>query len=189
MRVWSLFLLVSAICAASAYAQTQHANPVTPPTEQPQQQAYQLAPDDIVSITVFGEPDLSVEKARVTTDGRLSLPLLGQVPVAGLSAAQLEVEITRRLADGYLNNPDVTVAITEYRLFYVNGEVKRPGGYSYLDGLTVHKAVTLAGGFSERASTEKITLIHEDQPNKPKAVGLHERLRPGDILTVGESFF
>ena len=107
----------------------------------------------------------------------------------GLTVLEVEAELTRRLADGYLRTPRVTVAVTEYRLVYVNGEVNRPGGYSYRNGLTVHKAVILAGGFSERASLNKITLIREYEFKIPKKVDLNDRLRPGDIITVGESFF
>lgn len=150
---------------------------------------YRLGPDDILSITVFGEPDLSLKDTRVAANGGISFPLLGQIPVEGLTIVELETELTRRLADGYLRNPRVTVSISEYRLVYVNGEVKRPGGYSYRDGLTVRKAVTLAGGFTERASPRKITLILEDGHESPHRVDLNTQLRPGDVITVGESFF
>jgi polysaccharide export outer membrane protein len=150
---------------------------------------YRLGPDDILSITVFGEPDLNLKDSRVAANGRISFPLLGQILVKGLTITELEAELTRRLADGYLRRPRVTVTINEYRLVYVNGEVKRAGGYSYRDGLTVRKAVTLAGGFTERASPGKITLIREDGHESPQRVDLNDRLRPGDIITVGESFF
>jgi polysaccharide export outer membrane protein len=150
---------------------------------------YRLGPGDILSITVFEEPELSLEDARVAINGRVSFPLLGQIPVEGLTAMELEDELTRRLADGYLRRPRVIVAITEYRLVYVNGEVNKPGGYNYRDGLTVRKAVTLAGGFTERASPRKITLIRENGHEHPEKVDLNDRLYPGDIVTVGESFF
>ena len=94
------------------------------------------------------------------------------------------------LADGYLKHPRVTVSISTYRQFYVHGEVKKPGGYNYLDGLTVQKAVALAGGFTERASESKITLQREKDPDNPmEKAKLNERVYPGDIITVGESFF
>jgi polysaccharide export outer membrane protein len=150
---------------------------------------YRLGPDDILSITVFGEPELSLKNTRVATNGRISFPLLGQILVEGLTVMQLEAKLTGLLADGYLRRPRVIIAVTEYRLVYVNGEVKRPGGYSYRDGLTVRKAVTLAGGFTERASPKKITLIREDGLDRPQKVDLNDRLHPGDIITVGESFF
>lgn len=150
---------------------------------------YRLGPDDMLSITVFGEPELSLKDTRIGANGRISFPLLGQIPVEGLTVIELEAELTRRLADGYLRRPRVTVSINEYRLVYVNGEVNRPGGYSYRDGLTVRKAVTLAGGFTERASPGKITLIRENEHENPHKVDLNDRLHPGDIITVEESFF
>ncbi len=150
---------------------------------------YTLSADDEISVTVFGEPDLSLVKTRIATNGTISVPLLGQVQIQGLTTAQTEEKIARLLADGYLIKPAVTVSITEYRQFYVNGEVKKPGGYNYREGLTVEIAITLAGGFSERASKNKITLAHEEDKGNAKRVELATPIRPGDIITVEESFF
>jgi polysaccharide export outer membrane protein len=150
---------------------------------------YRLAADDLVSITVFGEPDLSLDKVRIATNGRISMPLIGQIEVAGLTASQVEKKVAALLADGYLKKPGVTVSIAEYRLFYITGEVKKPGGYSYRDGLTVHKAVTLAGGFSERANANKISITHEESNKEVKGVKLTDPVRPGDVINVKESFF
>ncbi len=151
--------------------------------------SYKLAPDDQIAVVVFNEPDLSLEKVRIAPNGTISMPLIGQVKVAGLTAEQAAEKITDLLKDGYLKKPAVTVSVIEYRLFYVNGEVKRPGGYGYRDGLTVHKAVTLAGGFSERADPDKITLMHEGSKEEVNDVKLTDPVRPGDIITVEESFF
>ena len=80
--------------------------------------------------------------------------------------------------------------ILEYREFYVNGEVEAPGGFPYQPGLTVRKAISLAGGFKERASKEKIFVIHEGAADdKPIKTSLEARVKPGDIITVEESFF
>jgi polysaccharide export outer membrane protein len=151
--------------------------------------SYRLAADDLVSITVFGEPDLSLAKVRIATNGRISMPLIGQIEVSGLTASELEKKVAALLADGYLKNPGVTVSIAEYRLFYITGEVKKPGGYSYRDGLTVHKAVSLAGGFSERANKNKISVTHEESDKEVKGVKLTDPVRPGDVINVKESFF
>lgn len=150
---------------------------------------YFIAPDDRLNVIVFGEDDLSVADIRVATDGSIAYPLLGVIQVSGLSARQLEQKITALLADGYLVNPRVSVSISSYRPVYVRGEVKSPGGYNYQEGLTVQKAITLAGGFTERASDTSITLANEKQPDKPKDVGLNHRVYPGDVITVDESFF
>lgn len=107
-----------------------------------------------------------------------------------LTPRELEAELIRRLKDGYLQKPVITVSVLEYRLFYVNGEVNKPGGYNFVDGLSVQKAIALAGGFTERASKEKIDLERETVPgNVRHNVGLNETVSPGDIITVGESFF
>lgn len=150
---------------------------------------YRVEAEDILNIKVFEEPDLSIEKSRVSSEGTVALPLLGDVSVAGLTTAQIAARVEALLADGYLKKPKVSVSIDEYRQVFVHGEVKKPGGYSYQEGLTVQKAVVLAGGFTERASRSKITLVREDTPNKPRHVTLTTAVQPGDIITVGESFF
>ena len=151
-------------------------------------QGYRIGSGDLLSIKVFGEDDLSLEKVRVGTNGTVSLPLLGEIVVKKMTVADLESHLISRFKDGYLKKPVVTVSVVEYRLFYVNGEVKKPGGYNFVDGLTVQKAVALAGGFTERASKSSITLEREfiDKKNK---VGLNDEVNPGDIITVDESFF
>ena len=104
--------------------------------------------------------------------------------------AELETLIRTGLKDRYLVNPQVTVTINEYRNFFINGQVERAGGYQYVPGLTVRKAVALAGGFKERASKEKIFLIREDDKTQtPKRVDQNATVLPGDIITVEESFF
>lgn len=151
---------------------------------------YRIDAGDRVSITVYQEPDLSVAGARVKADGTIAVPLLGDLRVAGLTSQELQDRVTARLLDGYLKKPNVSVTIDSYRLYYIKGEVARPGGYSFVDGLTVAKAVALAGGFTPRASEGSITLVRESDPDNPiDSVGVNTDIRPGDIITVGESFF
>lgn len=151
---------------------------------------YKIASGDILKITVFQEEDLSLEKVRVDRSGAISFPLLGDIKVAGHSTLTIEKNLEHALLQGYLKKPRVSVSVIEYRFFYVNGEVNSPGGYPFRDGLTIEKAVALAGGFNDRASKEKITLVREQQPDTPiESVGLKIRVNPGDIITVGESFF
>lgn len=150
---------------------------------------YQVAAEDVLAITVFDEPELSVEEARIGTNGQVAMPLIGAVRVAGLTTEQIAKKIEQRLADGYLKKPRVSVAIFEYRQFYVHGAVEKPGGYSYQDGLTVQRAIVLAGGFTERASRSKITLAREGSPDEAFPVTLNQLVRPGDVISVGESFF
>lgn len=154
-----------------------------------QAEEYKVSAEDILNITVFDEPELSVEETRVSSNGTVALPLIGDVRVTGMTTAEIATQVEALLADGYLKKPKVSVSIHEYRQIFVNGEVKKPGGYSYQEGLTVQKAVVLAGGFTERASPSKITLVRENSPNVAIRVALDYSVRPGDIITVGESFF
>lgn len=151
--------------------------------------SYRFSADDQISIDVLGEPELSRAKVRIAMDGTISLPFIGQIKIQGLTSVNIEEKLTRLFTDGYLKKPVITVSIIEYRQFYISGEVKKPGGYSYRDGLTVERAVALAGGFSVRASMEKIKIEHEQSTNSSMKVTLKNPVRPGDIITIGESFF
>ncbi len=151
---------------------------------------YNIGPGDLLGVTVFGEEDMSLKEVRVSATGTISFPLLGEINVLGLTSKMLEKKITAALKEGYLKKPRVSVSILQYRLFYVHGEVETPGGYSYVDGLTIEKGIALAGGFTERASKRKITLVREDDPDNPvESVGLNIKVKPGDIISVGESLF
>lgn len=151
---------------------------------------YRLGAGDVISIQILGEDDLKRERIRLSDAATISYPILGEIRLLGKTVAELEILIRDGLSGRYLLNPQVTVTINEYRSFYVNGQVQKPGGYSFIPGLTVRKAVSLAGGFKERASQEKIFVIREDDPSQtPKRVDLNAAVNPGDIITVEESFF
>ena len=152
-------------------------------------QHYKLGADDVISVTVFDEPDLSLKEARVSSTGTIAMPLIGQVSVKGLSVADAERLIYNAYLGDYLKKPDITITIVEYRQFYVNGEVDKPGGYSYREGMTVQRAITLAGGFTERASRSNIKLIRENGNGTSIAATLSTTVQPGDVITVEESFF
>ena len=156
---------------------------------QPADSDYRLGPGDQIIITVFGEQDLSME-FQLNDSGRLNYPLLGEIAVEGATVAELEQLITRGLSDGYLINPAVTVSIAEYRPFFLNGEVRQPGGIPYQPKLTVERAISLGGGFTERASRSKIEVIRASDPtHEPVRVKLSDPVFPGDIITVKQSFF
>jgi protein involved in polysaccharide export with SLBB domain len=151
--------------------------------------SYALGSGDLIIIQVFDEPDMSIE-TRISDRGTVSYPFLGELSVSGMSALQLEDMVTRRLKGPYLVNPEVTVSILEYRPFFVNGEVEKPGGFPFSPGLTVRKAVSLAGGFKERANKSRINVVRDDDPDKsPKSIELGDHVLPGDIVTVERSFF
>ena len=154
---------------------------------------YVLGSGDIISISVYEEIDLSFPEMRIGDTGLINYPFLGELNVAGQTTAQLEQLIHRGLVDGeFLINPAITVSIVQYRPFYINGEVARPGSYPYEPGLTLRKAVSIAGGFTERANQNRLTVYGEgvSQDVEPSVVeSLDTTLSPGDIVTVGERFF
>ena len=114
--------------------------------------------------------------------------MIGQVNLKGLSISEAEKTIHDLYLGDYLKKPDIAITIIEYRQFYVNGEVNKPGGYSYRDGMTVQRAITLAGGFTERAARNTVLLIREGSSSSVK-VELNNPVSPGDVITVEESFF
>ncbi len=149
---------------------------------------YLLGTGDVIRIQVYGEQDLYLQ-TRVSDSGTISYPFLGELRVQGLSLTNVKDLITSRLKGDYLINPRVSVDIMEYRPFYVNGEVKKSGGFAYKPGLTIRKAISLAGGFKERASKEKIFVIRdESKTEEPINVTLDTAVKPGDTITVERSF-
>jgi polysaccharide export outer membrane protein len=151
---------------------------------------YKLAAGDVITIRVFGEDDLSRDKIRVSDGGTIPYPALGELKALGMTIGELEHTITTGLKDGYLVNPRVSVHIEEYRPFYINGMVDKPGGYPFQPGLTVLKASSLAGGFKERASFSKISIIREGDPKSQRQkADLNSPVYPGDTIFVDESFF
>lgn len=153
---------------------------------QPQSEyQYQLGPNDVVRVQVFGEEDLTVE-SKVGGDGAINFPLLGSVAIAGKTVKELQEYLIGRLAEGYVRSPKVTVLLVRYRNYYVHGEVKTPGGYPYEAGLTVQKAISLAGGFTEKAETRRIaaTRVVEDRAGTV-ILGMEAPILPDDILAVG----
>jgi protein involved in polysaccharide export with SLBB domain len=157
---------------------------------------YTLGAGDMINISVYDEEDLSLE-VRIGLSGQISYPLLGDVAVSGLSPKQLEVKLVEGLKGPYLIDPSVTVSIKEYRPFYVIGEVKKPGGYPFHPGLTVDKAISISGGFTERASRSKIYVVHDQgtsanqrkEDDEKIAVKLFDVIQPGDVITIDQSFF
>lgn len=151
---------------------------------------YRLGAGDTISIRVLGEDDLKREKVRLSDAGTVSFPVLGELQVKGLTVGAVEDQITKGLRGRYLLNPQVTISIDEYRAFFVNGMVEKPGSYPFSPGMTVRKAISVAGGFKERASREKINVIRDDDSKQTqRKVDLNASVLPGDIITVEESFF
>ncbi len=161
-----------------------------PVSAQTDSDGYTLNAGDSVRIHVYGEEDLSFDQLLIGQNGRISYPFLGELTVAGKSASQLQAELTAGLKPDYLVDPRISVSVVKYRPFFVNGEVKRPGGVDFQPGLTLRKAISLAGGFTERANRKQALVISDSDPSrKEQKVGLDYNVQPGDIITVQDTFF
>ncbi|UTV30455.1 polysaccharide biosynthesis/export family protein [Photobacterium atrarenae] len=150
---------------------------------------YQLGPGDKIQIQVYGEEELSVDQLLLSSSGTFDYPYLGQISAKGKTPEQLKNEIYHGLKGDYLVSPKVRINIISYRQIYVNGEVKRPGGYEYKPGLTVDKAIALAGGFTDRASRNAININPANNGPQRKKVSLKHNVEPGDIIVIDQSFF
>ncbi|UPW18392.1 polysaccharide export protein [Agarivorans sp. TSD2052] len=152
-------------------------------------QEYRLAAGDTFRVIVYGEPELHME-TRLADDGYIRYPFLGKIKAKDMTLTELQLLIQSGLSGDYLVDPMVQVTMVEYRPFFINGEVARPGAYPYQPGLTVNRAITLAGGFSERAGKSKITIQAEGaSPDQQQRVTLEDRVSAGDVLNVPQSFF
>jgi polysaccharide export outer membrane protein len=125
--------------------------------------SYQIGIGDILEITTWKEPDFTRKNVMVRTDGKISFPLLNDLPAAGLSPIELKFNIEAGLKS-YIENPVVTVHIVNpiSQKFYILGEVGRTGEYSLVKHLTVLQAFALAGGFTEWASKKEIILLRHE---------------------------
>ena len=159
-----------------------------------------LGPGDVFEVRVYQEPDLS-GAYRVGSDGAISFPLLGKVAVAGKPTSAVSDELIRRLKDGYIKNPQVSILVKEYnsKKIFVLGQVVRPGAFSFADDMTIVNAIASAGGFTRSAlpnqtnvtrvvdGREVRTPVHVGDINKGEEKNFN--LAPGDIVYVPESFF
>lgn len=154
-----------------------------------QTNAYQLGSGDQLRITVFGQPDLTGE-FEVDGTGSIAMPLIGEVPAADLTVRQLEAAIRDELANGYLRDPRVSAEVTNYRPYYILGEVNRPGEYPYTSGLTIQNAVAAAGGYTYRAN-QRVVFVKGLDDNRELTYELSPRIQvqPGDTIRIGERLF
>ncbi len=150
---------------------------------------YLLGAGDKVRVTVFGEESLSGE-FFVTGSGLMSLPLIGELKVAGLTVGQFQQAVQKALSDGYLKEPRVSAEVLTFRPFYILGEVDKPGTYPYTSGLTVLNAVATAGGFTYRADKKGVFIKHNGETKEVKTeLTPSVVVAPGDTIRIGERFF
>jgi polysaccharide export outer membrane protein len=150
---------------------------------------YVLGAGDRLRIIVFGQDALSNSYA-VDGAGHISMPLIGTVAVLGMTTEQVARALEARYKQGFLREPQVAVEVEAYRPFFILGEVTAAGQYPYVSGMTVEKAVAVAGGFTPRAWQwdVEITRIIQGTPIIA-TVPRDELVRPGDTINVRERFF
>jgi polysaccharide export outer membrane protein len=188
-----LFVLFAALFLVAACAGSDE--PPPPPgamsqkgDPQPSVDDYRLGAEDKVKVTVFGEADLSGE-FFVDSSGVLAAPFIGQIAVKGLTLREFERAYAGKLRDAeILRDPRVTAEVISFRPIYVLGEVKKPGQYAYVSGMTVQKAVALAEGYTYRASERTVEITRSGKKFSVDVTPV-TKVYPGDEIRIPERFF
>jgi polysaccharide biosynthesis/export protein len=159
---WALCIVRFPLCIAHCalcivlLSSLSSAQPVKP--SNPAQQAdYIVGPQDVLSVTVWDQNDLS-GKFTVETDGSFTFPLIGRIQAGGMTLRQVEAELKKKLADGYFKNPQLTVAIETYRSqrVFITGEVRTPGTYTLTGDMSLIEALSRAGSTTQFAGVEVV---------------------------------
>ena len=159
-----------------------------------------LGVGDVIEVRVYEEKDLT-GTYQISPQGTFSFPLIGEVKAEGMTPSSLSNEIAHRLKQGYLKRPQVSIFIKESnsKKIFLLGKVKKPGSYTYEEGMRIVQVIALAGGLLPIASSDLI-LIRKDPESKVekryqipfKAISLGKAknvaLYPGDIVYIPESW-
>jgi polysaccharide biosynthesis/export protein len=181
------------------------ATPAASPSPNPGAPEYQVGPGDVLEIAVFGNEDLS-RLPTIQPNGTIALPLLGEVPIAGLTVAEIRAKLTALLAKDFLVNPQVEVKIKEYQSQFVSvvGEVNNPGRKPLKGRTRLIDALVESGGFRPTASGEVIISRTDGSfdggartlrlklgsvPTPQDQVNLEIPLRNGDLITASAKYF
>lgn len=164
------------------------------PLKTPDERAFHIGSGDVLSISVWGEPQLAT-KAVVRPDGYISMPLVDEVLVKGLTPPQIRQLLTEKLAR-VLKRPEVYVVVEEIhsRIVYITGEVEHPGAYPLLDDLNVMQLIARSGGLTEYARKHQIYVMRQNTGQKLKVnydrlikgedVAENVVLLPGDMVVI-----
>src|SRR5260370_1122883 len=154
--VFLALILTARIGAASSAPPKAKPTPAPPPAPA---EEYMIGPDDLLVVSVWKEPEI-IRNVLVRPDGRISLPLVGDLRASGRTPAQLQDDIKAQLLN-YLSNPEVAVIVQEARSqkFNILGEVEHPGSYPLTRSMTVLDAIAVAGGLRDFAKTRKIYVL------------------------------
>lgn len=170
----------------------------------PQSANYRLTPNDVLYFSIFGEPDMTAE-IRVAGDGTANFPFLKSFRVGGLTVAEAAEALHEAyIQQEYFVNPQVNLGVRTFakRVFTVLGQVQRPGTYEIIgnESVSLLGAVGMAGGYTRIANRGAVT-VRRNQGGQEQRIHLDGRerargpngpdfeIRPGDVITVGESIF
>lgn len=146
---------------AEAAVKAPVAIPALPTSAPVDPKTYVIGPEDILAVRVWREPELS-SAVQVRPDGKITLPLIGELQAAGQTPEGLKNKVVEALQE-YIVKPDVIVSLqsVQSRKYYITGEVNRPGTFPLVVPVTILEALTNAGGFREFANTKKITVLRK----------------------------
>jgi polysaccharide export outer membrane protein len=144
---------------------------------------YHLGPGDRLEIRVLGADELNGQYS-VQDDGTIRMLMAGDVPAAGLTPDQVQTKIEDKLKAGqYITQPRVTVAVLNYRPYFILGEVSSPGAYPYVSGMKVLSAVAAGGGYTYRANQNFVILTRNGEDSRADILLF---VQPDDIIRVLE---
>lgn len=148
------------------------------------QKDFLLGPEDVLDIVVWKNDDLSQKAVVVRPDGKISMPLIGEMPVGGLTSNQLADQIASRLK-AFKEHPSVAVTVREVNSYYVYvlGEVHKPGKYQLKSQATVLQALALAGGFGIYAAKNRMQVIRNVQTEDGKSREIRIPVRYDDLIS------
>ena len=151
---------------------------------------YRLNPGDKMRIIVYGQNHLTGDY-QLDSSGILAFPLAGQIKASGMTPGELERTIKSKIDPDYIRNASVSVEVGSKRPFYIVGEVKTPGSYPYVSGISVLNAVALAGGYTYRARENNFYIKRTDKSGQIVRVVATSNtiVRPGDTIQVRERYF
>jgi polysaccharide export outer membrane protein len=181
----SALLLLTCALPLSACAPRLYTGPLGDQPDGP----YRLASGDRLRIIVFGQDNLA-NIYTVDGEGRIAMPLIGPLRVAGGTTHDAARAIEARLRGGYIREPKVTVEVEVYRPFFILGEVLSPGQFPFVNNMSVQTAVAIAGGFSPRADQSYAELTRPIREGLITAnVPITYPVQAGDTIVVKERWF
>jgi protein involved in polysaccharide export with SLBB domain len=160
------------------------------PIESPVDSAgYRLGARDQIRVSVFNQADLTGDYI-LDGEGRFAMPLIGTVNAKGLTPVELAEHITNRLKPDFLVNPRISVEVSNYRPYFLVGEVQSTGSFPYVEGITYLTAIAMAGGYSYRAKKDVVYVTRAGEKGAEELkLDVNEKVQPGDIIRVAERFF